>query len=462
VTRSDLFARAEVKLLPSNSVYDSLMEGIRARSIRVCVVGLGYVGLPTLAVIGSAGFPISGVDIRADIVERIRRGEDSIGEHGLKEALGKLVAEGKLTVTTDIDAGLENAGVVFVCVQTPVKSGHEPDLSFLEAAMKGLGKGLRRGRLVILGSTVPAGTTRKVVLPLLEKASGLKVGVDFWLAHCPERISPGVALKTFTERTRLVGGVDMESGDAAAEFLMAVGVHTVLEGEVGAVEVAKTAENTFRDVNIALANELALICEEVGVDVYEVIRLANTHERVKLHQPGAGVGGPCLSKDPYLLITPALGRKVNANLIQDSRLLNDEMPEHVIDLLVRSLMDLGMEVEDCVVGVLGVTFRGGTDDTRNSPAGEIIRGLLLRKMRVLSFDPLSKETFGSERVEGVETLLRKAQCVVVASDHVEFRGLLIPSESSVRLVVDGRRMLDPLKVPKGVRYVAVGDLTHLR
>lgn len=424
------------------------------------MVGLGYVGLPTLAVIGSAGFPVSGVDLRADLVERVGRGEDAVGEPGLREALGKLVGAEKLVVATNLSAGLKDSAIVFVCVQTPVTSGHEPDLSFLEEAMRGVGKDLRRGMLVILGSTVPPGTTKKVVLPLLVRGSGLKVGAEFWLAHCPERISPGAALRTFTERTRVVGGIDAGSGALAAEFLRAVGVKNVLEGEVGAVEVAKTAENTFRDVNIALANELALICEEVGVDVYEVIRLANTHERVKLHQPGAGVGGPCLSKDPYLLITPARGQKMNASLIQDSRLLNDSMPEHVLDLLVRHLMELGMEVGGCVVGVLGVTFRGGTDDTRNSPSGVIIRGLLLRKARVLSFDPLSRETFGSERVGSVEGLLKRAECVVVASDHAEFRGLSIPM-GSVRLVVDGRRMLDPLEVPEGVRYVAVGDLTHI-
>ena len=454
-------APTEVRLLPLNSAHDSLVEGIRARSVRVCVVGLGYVGLPTLAVIGAAGFPVAGVDLRADLVERVRKGEDSVGEPGLREALEKIIAEGKLSATTVLGTGLKDAGVVFVCVQTPVTSGHEPDLSFLDRAIEGVGKGLRRGMLVILGSTVPAGTTRKVVLPLLRRASGLKVGVDFWLAHAPERISPGAALKTFTERTRLVGGVDVESSDLAAEFLIAVGVHTVLEGEVGAVEVAKTAENTFRDVNIALANELALICEETGVDVYEVIRLANTHERVKFHQPGAGVGGPCLSKDPYLLMTPAQGKRLNAALIHDSRLLNDSMPEHVVELLVRNMMDLGIEVEGCIVGVLGVTFRGGTDDTRNSPAGEIIRSLHLRKARVLSFDPLSKETFGSERVGSIAALLKRAQCVVISSDHSEFRGLSVPSGGPVRLVVDGRRMLDPLTIPKGVRYVAVGDLTHI-
>ncbi len=441
-------------------MHDSLLAGIRAKSARVCVVGLGYVGLPTLIACGSSGFPVTGVDIRSEIVERIARGEDSMGEPGLREALGTLASGGKLVATSDLGVGMKGAGVVFVCVQTPVTSGHEPNLSFLEKAVEEVGKGLRRGMLVIMGSTVSPGTTRRVVLPLLQRLSGLKVGADFWLAHCPERISPGVALKTFKERARLVGGVDALSGALAAEFLRAIGVGDVLEGEVGAVEVAKTAENTFRDVNIAFANELALICEGVGVDVYEAIRLANTHERVKIHQPGAGVGGPCLAKDPYLLITPAHGKKMNANLIQDSRLLNDSMPEHVIDLLVRNLMDLGIEVSGCVIGVLGVTFRGGTDDTRNSPAGEIIRGLHLRNARVLSFDPLSKETFGSERVESAEALLRRAQCVVVASDHLEFREILIASKSSVKLVVDGRRMLDPLKVPKSVRYVAVGDLTH--
>ncbi len=416
--------------------------------------------MPTLAVIGSAGFRVVGVDVRREVVERVGRGEDSGGEPGLRGLLGRLVSEGKITATSDLAVGMRSAGVVFVCVQTPVTKADVPDLSFLEKAMEGVAGNLRRGMLVVLGSTVPPGTSKRVVLPLLERLSGLRVGVDFWLAHCPERISPGAALRDFVERPRLVGGVHAESGRLAAEFLRAVGVKRVEEGEVGAVEVAKTAENTFRDVNIALANELALLCEEVGVDVYEAIRLANSHERVRIHQPGAGVGGPCLTKDPYLLITPAKGEKVRAKLIQDARALNDSMPGHVVDLVVSHLKELGLDVEGCVVGVLGVTFRGGTDDTRNSPAEKIIRELVKRKARVISFDPLSKETFGSESAPNFETLIRETQCLVIASDHAEFRSISVTRTSSVKLIVDGRRMIGPENIPRGIRYVAVGDLTH--
>lgn len=439
---------------------DSMLEALHRRQVRVCVVGLGYVGLPTLAVIGAAGFLVTGVDIQPEVVERISQGEDSRGEPGLGEALSELKRMGRLRVDSDLKEAMRDCGVIVLCIQTPVDAGKLPNLSFLRRAVEDVGSNLQAGTLVILESTVPPRTTQTIVATILEERSNLTLGRDFWLAYCPERVSPGGAMRTVTERPRLVGGINEDSAKLAAELLRSTGVKEILQGDVAAVEVAKTAENAFRDVNIAFANELALLCEQMGVDVYEVIRLANTHERVRIHQPGAGVGGPCLTKDPYLLSTPAGGKRLSAGIIDAARRLNDTMPKHAVDLVAQNLAAIGINVQNSSIGVLGVTYRGGTDDVRNSPAEEIIKNLVERGAHVLSFDPMSQETFGSKRVGGIAELLHGVVCVVIAADHKEFRRMKISGKTGLKLIVDGRRMLDPQRVPQSIRYVAIGDLTH--
>ncbi len=439
---------------------EALLKRIREKSIGVCVMGLGYVGLPTLAIIGSAGFHVTGVDVKNEVIERVGRGEDATGEPGLGDLLSSLLAGSKLTLTTDLSTAISKSGIVLICVQTPITVKNAPDLTFLKAAVAEVGRRLRRGTLVLVGSTVPPGTIENAVLPSLEGASRLKAGVDFWLAHCPERISPGDAIRTFRERARLVGGVNESSRILAAEFLKAIGIKMVLEGGLAAVELAKTSENTYRYLNIAFANELALIAEKLGIDVYEAIRLANSHERVNIHQPGAGVGGPCLRKDSYLLVAPANGAKLGAELIHTAHEVNESMPRHVVGLVTSNMKELGLELRGASVGVLGVAYRGGTNDTRNSPSENIIRGLLQSGARVLSYDPLSRETFGSTRKSSFKEIVDEVECVVVASDHAEFRRLTFPEHTSVRLVVDGRRVCNPEAIPSSIRYVAVGDLTH--
>ena len=436
---------------------ERLVRLTRDGHLSLVVVGLGYVGLPTATLFADAGFNVVGVDIKPEIVNAVNRGVSPINEPGLNELVLRNVRAGRLRAAAELGEALREAGAVLVSVQTPVDEGRRPDLSFLERALRDVGVGLRRGVLVVVCSTVPPGTMLGFVKPLLESLSGLRVEDDFFLAYAPERIAPGRALKEFVENPRLVGGVGPKSTRLVAELFRAV-CREVIETNAPVAEVAKLAENAFRDVNIAFANLLALICEQYGVDVWEVIRLANTHPRVSIHTPGAGVGGPCLTKDPYLLIHKF---EFKHNLIKVAREVNDYMPEHVVKLVTQALKKVGKEVRGSKVAVLGTAYKADVDDPRESPAKPIIEGLIKLGARVAAYDPYCKESFGAERAETLREALRRADCVVVVTGHTVFKKLDLQELKELMgdnpIIVDGRRVVNAGKAEKlGFTYYGIG------
>lgn len=436
-----------------------LGERIEKKRARIAVIGLGYVGLPTAVSFANAGFPVTGADIDPDVVEAIERGKIVTREPSLDKLIKKLVGRGSIRATTDVSGAIGEADVVIVCVQTPLTRGKKPDLRYLEKACKTVARGLSRGKLVVIESTVPPNTTRSFVAPLLEKISGLKCGRDFWLAHCPERIAPGKALQEFIESPRLVGGYDRGSSELARKLFKATVKGDVLVTDSTSAEMAKLAENTFRDVNIALANELALLCEQAGVDVAEVIKLANTHPRVNIHQPGCGVGGPCLPKDPYFLVGKI--QKGLGVITRSSRRLNDSMPAHTVELVIEGLKKAGKNVKNSRVAVLGVAYKGETDDARNSPTMGIIHRLKNKGAKVVVYDPYCKEDFGAEKAASVVEAVRAADCVVIATAHKVFKKLNLAeirgSMNAEPIIVDGRRIVGPKKAMElGFRYYGIG------
>ena len=331
------------------------------------------------------------------------------------------------------------------------------DLSFLRAALEIVKRNLRRGLLVVVESTVSPGTTAGFIKPFLE-ACGLKADEDFYLAHVPERIAPGRAIEELTSFPRVVGGVSPKSTEKAMELYKVVSPE-LLPTDATTAEFVKLIENTFRDLNIAYANLLALLAEKLGIDVYEAIRLANTHPRVNIHMPGAGVGGPCLTKDPYLLIERH--RDVyGVELIQLSRKINEYMPNHVISMVLRSLSDNGIDPSRAKVAVLGVTYKGDVDDVRESPSKAIIGKLLEKVGEVVVYDPYSSEAFGGKHVSTLEEAVFKADVVVIATDHKEFRKVdltRLRGLVSNPIIVDGRRVIDPYEAfSHGFKYYGVG------
>jgi UDP-N-acetyl-D-mannosaminuronic acid dehydrogenase len=310
---------------------------------------------------------------------------------------------------------------------------------------------------------VPPGTIKSLVVETLEERSGLKCGCDFWLAYCPERIAPGRAVREFAENARIVGGYDSDSADVAAQLFKTVTKGEILKTDCASAEVAKVAENTFRFVNIAFANELALICEQVGVDVMEVVRLTNTHPRVNIHKAGFGVGGPCVPKDPYLLLHSVVGTDFRSRVIEPSGELNEFMLRHAVELVVKGLKKVGKNVKGSKVAVLGVAYKAEVDDVRNSPADQIVGELMNLGAEVVVYDPFCEESFGAKRVQNHWEAVERSDCIVTVTDHKLFRGLSLRKTRTLMsehpVIVDGRRIFEPSEAKKlGFTYYGIGHV----
>jgi len=441
-----------------------LIGKLKKREARIAIVGLGRVGLPTAAVFADAGYHVIGVDIRSDVIQAISLKKIRTKEPGLEEILKKVVNSNRLKVSTETVHAVKECDVVIVCVQTPSDSQRKPDLTYLKRACKEIAQGLSKRKLVIIESTVPPGTMKNVAAKILENESMTKCGVDFWLAYCPERITSGKILQEFATSSRIIGSFDKDSAKVAAELLKTVTNGDLLLTDCGSAEVAKLAENTFRDVNIAFANELALICEQAKVDVKEVIRLANTHSRVNIHSPGCGVGGPCLTKDPYLLLSLRRSEAKEQKIIEASRKMNDFMPSHAIRLVVKALGKAGKDVKNSRVAVLGVAYKGETDDASNSPAEQIIGELKNLGAKVVVYDPFCEESFGAERAQDLWEAVKGVDCLITVTAHNAFQRLSLQKVKALMnecpVIVDGRLIFEPLEVRRlGFTYYGIGRVT---
>jgi UDP-N-acetyl-D-mannosaminuronic acid dehydrogenase len=438
-----------------------LFKRIKRKEASITVIGLGHVGLITAAAFAGAGFQVIGVDIKPDVVESVSSGKSHIREHGLERLIKKVVINGKLTVTNDARRAFMKSDIGIVCVQTPLTRDKQPDRSHLQRACTDIGKSLSKGKLVVVESSVPPGTTKNLVANLLEAESNLKCGKDFWLAHCPERIFVGNAARDLAQNDRIVGGDDRESIEIAKELFRTVTKGHVYTTDSTTAEVAKLAENSFRDVNIAFANELALVCERTGVDVMDVVKLANTHPRVRIHKPGCGVGGPCLPKDPHLLLDAIGITNLESKVMLSSRHLNEYMPTHTVNLIVDALGKGGKDIKTSKITILGAAYKGESDDVRGSPSKKIIKELRKMSAKVIVYDPYVTESFGATRASDIWSALKGADCAVIATDHELFKKLELKRLKKLMnqepTIVDGRRLVDSLEAKKlGFRYVGVG------
>ena len=331
-----------------------LIDAISKHACKVGMVGLGRVGLTVATIFADSGFAVFGCDVIPRRVKSIMSRNLKLSELELAKIASKAVKCGKLSATTDCLKVAKSCDIMIICVQTPVSKDHQPDLSFLRSACETVGRGLRKDNLVIIMSSVPPGTTKEMS-KILEKISGLICGKDFWLAYCPERLAPGSSVRDFMSNGRIVGAFDARSARLASRLFQEVAMGEVVSTDTLTAEIVKLAENTFRDVNIAFANELALICEQDGADVQEVIKLANTHPRVNIHSPSCGVGGPCLPKDPYLLLPGK--QHTEHSLIECSRRLNSSMESHTVSKVLTALRIAQKEVNRSAISVLGVATR---------------------------------------------------------------------------------------------------------
>jgi UDP-N-acetyl-D-mannosaminuronic acid dehydrogenase len=433
-----------------------LKNKIKSKGAKVAVVGLGYVGTPVAALFADAGFDVLGLDIQEEKIKKINQGINPIEgkEPGLTELVKKVAESGKLKASADFSQ-LKEIDILTISVETPVDDETKvPKYVALRAATESIGQNMKKGALVIVESTIAPRTMADIVLPILEKSSGLKVNTGFFLAHCPERVMPGRLIRNIKNCDRVIGAFSEESGKIAREFYThIVGANLDVTDPLTA-EVVKTAENTYRDVQIAFANELALVCEALGADFWKVRELVNKSPGRDVHYAGAGVGGHCIPKDSWLLISPLKG-KLETKIIPDAREINDSMPFHVVELLREGLAEQGKGLEGTSVAVLGYAYLQNSDDTRNSPSISLVKELQNLGAKVRIHDPYVEEHKGD-----LEKIVKGVEAVVVMVAHDEYLELdwkKIKQLMSGNLFVDGRNVLSKEKATKlGFSYRGVG------
>jgi len=419
-------------------VREELSARIREHRARVAVMGLGHVGLPLAVEFARAGFPVLGLEVEAERVARIRRGESYVTDVPSEE-IELLVRNGQLEATDDAGV-LAEADLVFICVPTPMSKAREPDLSYIWQAVETVCAHLHSGMLVVLESTTYPGTTEEVVLPRL-RATGLDLDRDFYLAFSPERIDPGNRRYRLSDIPKLVGGVSPASAEVAALAYRQIlrTVHVVSSARVA--ELAKLLENTFRAVNIALVNEFALICRALGADVWEVIEAAATKPFGFMpFAPGPGIGGACLPVNPGYLVWKARRHGLEPRLISVAEEINRFMPHYAVDLIVDALNARGKPVKGAHLFILGVAYKRDVGDVRESPAVTIIEELLRRGAEVAYSDPhVERLEIGTRVFRSVPLTaeaLAACACAVIVTDHSAFDYRLIVERAP--LVVDLR------------------------
>jgi UDP-N-acetyl-D-mannosaminuronic acid dehydrogenase len=396
----------------------------------VSVIGLGYIGLPTAAVLASRKIEVIGVDVNKVAVDLINHGKIHIVEPELDKLVSAAVQSGYLRATMLP----EKADVFMVAVPTPFKGDHEPDLSYIQSAAESIATVLEKGNLVILESTSPVGTTEKMVEWMLSVRPDLQfpkigedgAGVDVAVAHCPERVLPGHVVRELVENDRIIGGVTPQCAIQAKELYKLFVEEDCLITDCRTAELTKLAENSFRDVNIAFANELSLICDKLDIDVWELITLANRHPRVDILQPGTGVGGHCIAVDPWFIVDSA---PEQSQLIATARKVNDNKPEWVVNKVFEEIER--NKINNPTIACLGLSYKSDTDDTRGSPAVDIVKKLLkedVSKIIVIepNIDILPSELAVYDNIELLKELeigISRSDVVLVLVNHKEFKAI---------------------------------------
>ncbi len=434
---------------------DNLIQKFNDKSAVVGVIGLGYVGLPVACVFARAGFQVIGLDIKQNRVAAINAGQSPIEgkEPGLADLLAEVVSAKRLQATTNYHR-LAEADAILVAVDTPVDRNNQPQYIALRAAMSDLGQVITPGTLIVIESTVAPGTVEKVALPILEEESGLSAHQDFFLGTCPERVMPGKLLANLQDMDRACGG-----GTPKTAVAMTALYRNIVDAELDATEIitaelVKTAENAYRDVQIAFANEVAKICEANNADVWKVRQLVNKSPSRNMHLPGAGVGGHCIPKDPWLLAYSARNQ-VDLRLIPAARAVNESMPEHIADMTAAALTKAGLVVSQARVGVLGYAYLENSDDTRHSPTASMVAYLHASVSEITIHDPWVRQYQGD-----IYQAAENKHALILMVKHDAYRNLdfkRLKEIMRVPLLIDGRGFFDPAKVQAaGFIYWGVG------
>ncbi|MFV9510479.1 nucleotide sugar dehydrogenase [Tepidibacillus sp. LV47] len=441
------------KELEMNPIAKELYDKIENKTATIGVVGLGYVGLPLAVEKAKAGYQVIGFDVQQKRVDMVNRGENYIGDV-VDEDLTDLVKSGKLTATTDYSR-IQEVDAVAICVPTPLDEHQQPDISYVENSTKAIAEYLHQGMLVVLESTTYPGTTEEVVKPILEQ-TGLKCGEDFFVAYSPERVDPGNKQFNTKNTPKVVGGVTPVCTKLASTMY-----RNVLEGEVHEVsspkvaEMEKILENTFRNINIALVNEMAILCNKMGIDVWEVINAAKTKPYgFMAFYPGPGLGGHCIPIDPFYLTWKAREYKYHTRLIETAAEINNYMPEFVIERTMKILNEEKKSLNGSKVLLLGAAYKKDIDDLRESPVLDIIEFLEKYGAQVYYSDPyIPKFNHKGKEYQSVDVtpeLLEEMDIVLLTTDHSDFNYEMIAE--SAKIIFDTRNGFSRVKELKGKYY----------
>ncbi|MCD6356539.1 MAG: nucleotide sugar dehydrogenase [Anaerolineaceae bacterium] len=420
----------------------------------LCVLGLGYIGLPTASTFATHGIKVIGVDTNPSIIESLNNGKIHLFEPGLRTLVQAAIRSGNLIVKSQP----QPADAFIIAVPTPFKEGKQADLSYIQAAAESITQHLKKGNLVILESTSPPRTTVDIVVPLLEK-SGLTAGKDFFLAYSPERVLPGQILRELIENARVIGGIDEASAQAGKALYSTFVRGEIILTDATTAEMVKLMENTYRDINIAAANEFARIAERFHVDIWEAIKLANRHPRVEILNPGPGVGGHCISVDPWFFVEAAPDI---TDLIHTARKVNDSQPQYVLNFLQRKIGN----IKGKIIAALGLAYKPNVDDLRESPAVKIVQLLRDAGAEVHTFEPFDPSfTFdGVKPAQSLEEALMNVDCIILLVAHsqlIEIDPSQLIKKISACAVLDTVNGWDGTSWNKaGFNYFRLGDGRH--
>lgn len=445
---------------------DEVVDKLRKGEFTVCVVGLGWMGMPTACLFADTGARVIGVDIDRSIIDTVNKGKSPVPEPGLDALVKKHVSRGQLRATDDMKDAISKSDIVILIVPTLLDRLRRPDYSAVEKACKDIGRTLKKGSLVIFESTVGPGITESLVKGELEKASGLRAEGDFGLAYSPIRATSGRAPQDIANYPRVVGAIGGRSLEVASAVLA-----TIIKGPIIKVKNVKTAEaiklfeNVYRDANIALANELAVFCEAAGIDYEECVRAATTQPYCHLHMSGIGVGGHCIPVNPYFLLEEAENVGVKLHLIQLARRINDAMPKHTVNLVVDALRACGKSIKRARIAVLGVSYRANVKEARFTPTKETVATLEKMGAKIIVYDPyftveeLKKR--GYYGVHRLEVAIDNADCVLITVNHEEFKRLKLKTLTRLlrkkAALVDCGSVFNPAEVEAvGIVYRGIG------
>ena len=429
---------------------EDVKKSLNLRTLRVCVVGIGRIGLPTALSFAKSGLQTIGVDINENLVSTINSGVFPLkDEPGYEEIFNDVIKNKMFSATTKIEDAIPNSDLILLSLPTPMDKNNVPDYSALRDSASKLSKFLSPNSLIIVESTVEPGFIEDEMVPIISKSDQLKIGENFFIGVCPENANPGEILHDFTNLPRLVGSINKQTTEIITfiyDFVFAV--ELIIMPDCKTANAVKLTTNVFRDINIAFINELSLMFEKLGIDTLKVLEAAKKKYNFQIHYPGAGVGGPCLPINSYQLLNAARRSGVNLSMIEYSRQINEKMPEHVIKLTLDAFKECKKPIQNNDILILGVSYKPDVKDIQLTPAKHIIKKLQDLGANIHIYDPYfsSSQVFGINVEENLDAVISKVDASIIITAHKEFRNISLPVFNKMKspILVDTRGIIDPM------------------